>query len=68
MEKSPCADCPKKGCGAYHDICPDYQPWAKNMKDSKNSIKDTYTTKPHMERSKSFRRSKNNIVLQDHRK
>ena len=20
-----CKDCPKKGCGAYHDVCPDYQ-------------------------------------------
>lgn len=19
-----CRNCPKKGCGAYHDICPDY--------------------------------------------
>lgn len=22
---NPCIDCPKKGCGAYHDICPEHQ-------------------------------------------
>lgn len=27
---SPCIDCPKKGCGAYHDICPEYQAWAND--------------------------------------
>ena len=21
----PCKDCPKKGCGTYHDVCPEYQ-------------------------------------------
>jgi hypothetical protein len=20
-----CEHCPKKGCGSYHDVCPDYQ-------------------------------------------
>lgn len=20
-----CQNCPNKGCGAYHDVCPDYQ-------------------------------------------
>lgn len=23
--KAPCLDCPKVGCGSYHDICPTYQ-------------------------------------------
>ena len=23
----PCIKCDNKGCGAYHDICPDYQAW-----------------------------------------
>lgn len=22
---SVCKNCPRKGCGAYHDVCPDYQ-------------------------------------------
>lgn len=25
--KCPCADCEKKGCGSYHDICKEYQKW-----------------------------------------
>ena len=24
---SPCIKCERQGCGAYHDICPDYQKW-----------------------------------------
>lgn len=30
---APCIDCPKKGCGAYHDICPDYQEWVNDEVD-----------------------------------
>lgn len=26
-EPSPCTTCDKQGCGAYHDICPDYIGW-----------------------------------------
>ena len=26
-EPSPCTTCDKQGCGAYHDICPDYHKW-----------------------------------------
>ena len=25
--KNPCRNCPKKGCGAYHDICKEHQKW-----------------------------------------
>lgn len=25
MEKAPCVDCNKKGCGAYHDKCDKYR-------------------------------------------
>lgn len=28
-EGSPCKDCPKTGCGAYHDICEKYQAYKK---------------------------------------
>lgn len=24
---NPCGECPKKGCGAYHDRCEKYQEW-----------------------------------------
>lgn len=29
MKTAPCKDCPRKGCGAYHDECPDYQEFRK---------------------------------------
>ena len=29
MKTAPCKDCPKKGCGAYHDECPEYQEFRK---------------------------------------
>lgn len=27
MRPAPCKDCEKSGCGAYHDICPEYKCW-----------------------------------------
>lgn len=27
--KSPCGECSNKGCGIYHDKCPDYQAYRK---------------------------------------
>ena len=27
--QAPCKDCPKQGCGAYHDKCPNYQLFRK---------------------------------------
>jgi hypothetical protein len=32
MLEAPCKNCPKKGCGIYHDICPDYQEFKKESK------------------------------------
>ena len=29
MKIAPCKDCPKKGCGPYHDECPEYQEFKK---------------------------------------
>ena len=29
MLDAPCKDCPKKGCGSYHDQCPEYQEFRK---------------------------------------
>ena len=26
---NPCTNCPRKGCGAYHDICPAHQEMKK---------------------------------------
>ena len=33
---SPCLTCERQGCGAYHDICPDYQEY----------VHDEIVTKP----------------------
>lgn len=31
---NPCYKCEKRGCGVYHDICPDYQKYRNaNLKD-----------------------------------
>ena len=32
MLTAPCKDCPKKGCGIYHDVCPEYQAFKKENK------------------------------------
>lgn len=37
MRASPCKDCPKKGCGAYHSACKDYQEW--NEENVENRLK-----------------------------
>ena len=68
MKKSPCATCDRKGCGSYHDECPDYQKWVSDGRDNKKNIPATRDTKPHMERSKSFRASKNCTVFKTHRR
>lgn len=25
--KNPCRDCERKGCGSYHDECPEHKAW-----------------------------------------
>lgn len=38
MLEAPCKNCPKKGCGVYHDICPEYQEFkreSKNLSDER---------------------------------
>ena len=67
-KKSPCADCPKKGCGSYHDICEKFKTWKAGERENKEHIEPIRGSKPHMERSKSFRASKNCNVLKAHRR
>lgn len=31
----PCKNCPKKGCGAYHDVCEAYQAFRQKRATSK---------------------------------
>lgn len=37
----PCRDCPGKGCGAYHNQCPDYLKWRKEL-DERNEAERKY--------------------------
>ena len=34
----PCKDCPQKGCGAYHDICPEHTEWKEEFEKEKQVI------------------------------
>ena len=36
----PCKNCPRKGCGAYHDICPEYNKWKREEEEKKKRIKE----------------------------
>ena len=38
MKKNPCKNCPKKGCGPYHDICPDHQDFLNDRKLDREDI------------------------------
>lgn len=38
---SPCMHCPDKGCGAYHNQCPDYLKWRKEL-DERNEAERQY--------------------------
>lgn len=35
MAEAPCKDCEKKGCGAYHDKCPEYLAFKEQHKKEK---------------------------------
>ena len=34
---NPCKNCPRQGCGAYHDECPEYLKW-KAKEDAKKQV------------------------------
>ena len=38
MKNAPCGKCPKKGCGSYHSICPEYVEW-RTMQDAQLDAK-----------------------------
>lgn len=38
--KNPCKNCPRKGCGAYHDECPEYNKWKKQESERRKMIID----------------------------
>ena len=35
---SPCLDCKRKGCGAYHDVCPKYQEYTHDEIDVEKKL------------------------------
>lgn len=39
MNDAPCRKCDRRGCGAYHDICPTYKEWAE--KKAKQRLAET---------------------------
>lgn len=39
MRTAPCKNCEKKGCGAYHDICPEYVQWKGERIQTSRSMK-----------------------------
>lgn len=40
MKMAPCKDCPKKGCGSYHDKCSDYLEYKRNLEREKQQFKE----------------------------
>lgn len=38
--ENPCKDCQRKGCGSYHDICPEHIAWKKEDAEKKKAIKE----------------------------
>lgn len=42
LDRSPCADCPEKGCGSKHDSCEPYQAWFAERKELLKRKSDAY--------------------------
>lgn len=40
--KNPCINCPKQGCGTYHDVCEDHIEFTKKHNAEKQALKDRY--------------------------
>ena len=49
----PCKNCPDKGCGAYHDVCPKHQKWKAEEEARKQKIKESnkYTGREYIKDS-----------------
>ena len=37
---APCGNCDRKGCGSYHDICPEYLEYRKHRDEANNKSYD----------------------------
>lgn len=47
MKPSPCKECPKKGCGAYHSKCKFYNDWKGEIEESKTATQEDFIIPPH---------------------
>lgn len=39
---NPCMKCEKRGCGTYHDVCPEYQKFVKYKQNESKAYRDRY--------------------------
>ena len=63
---APCKDCPKKGCGVYHDKCPEFQEYKRKTDIEKNRRKEERKYEADyisMEVEKAIRRKKDKTRL-----
>lgn len=66
MKTVPCKDCPKKGCGVYHDKCPEYQEYKKEnarMKEEQQERTKYEVDYKSMEIERAVRRQKERTRL-----
>lgn len=42
MNSAPCKDCERKGCGSYHDQCPEYLAWKKELNEANEKARAKY--------------------------
>lgn len=40
MKETPCKRCERKGCGNYHDKCPEYQQWKRSVEEEKAIVNE----------------------------
>lgn len=46
MKPAPCMKCENRGCGTYHDVCPEYQDYKK--------YSEEYKAKKYAEKEKEY--------------
>lgn len=64
-EPSPCMNCDRKGCGVYHDICPDYQGWLNSGTEIEKEILRAFIPEKtwNSRRGRSISKKKQNYKL-----
>ncbi len=48
MRVAPCKNCSMKGCGKFHDVCPDYQSWRALCDQERNKEKQDKELMRHL--------------------